>query len=160
YDGVQNVIIISSLMMVALSWSNIGGIQLLLPLERNREFTISVTTGAVVNFSLNLVLIPTLGYIGAAIATVITEFSVTAVQFFMLRDYLEFKMIFKPLLKIVPASLTMFIVSFGIGYFANQSTILVTMSQVVSGIIVYIIMLFILKVITVAELKSVKKRGN
>ncbi|MGL6057904.1 MAG: flippase [Culicoidibacterales bacterium] len=160
YDGVQNVIIISSLMMVALSWSNIGGIQLLLPLERNREFTISVTTGAVVNFGLNLILIPKLGYIGAAIATLVTECSVTAVQFFMLRDYLEFKMIFKPLLKIVPASLTMFIVSFGIGYFANQSTILVTMSQVVIGITVYIIMLFILKVITVAELKSVKKRGN
>ncbi|MGL5295547.1 MAG: flippase [Culicoidibacterales bacterium] len=160
YDGVQNVIMISSLMMVALSWSNIGGIQLLLPLERNREFTISVTIGAIVNFGLNLVLIPVLGYIGAAVATVITEFSVTATQFFMLRDYLEFKKIFKPLLKIIPASLVMFITSFAIGYFINESSILITIVQVIVGVVIYVIMLFGLKVITPEELKIIKKRGK
>ncbi|MBP5255628.1 MAG: polysaccharide biosynthesis C-terminal domain-containing protein, partial [Clostridia bacterium] len=48
-------------------------------------FTKSVVGGAIVNLTLNFILIPPYGALGAAIATVIAELVACAMQFFSLR---------------------------------------------------------------------------
>ena len=53
----------------------------LLAAEKNRLYLISVTAGAVINLSLNLVMIPLYGMIGAAVTTIIAETAVLGLLF-------------------------------------------------------------------------------
>ena len=54
-------------------------------MKMERDFTVSVAGGAVVNLVLNLLLIPRFGALGAAVATVIAEFAACVLQFYSLR---------------------------------------------------------------------------
>lgn len=138
------IICIISPVVVAIAWSNVIGIQFMLPTGKNREFTISVIVGALVNFALNIILIPTHSSIGTAIATVIAEFSVTIVQFIYIKRDLSIKQIIKVTWKYLIAGLLMYLIINLIGRVLNDS-FLVTVIQVVAGILVYFTILFILR---------------
>lgn len=86
-DFSRSVIVFQLLspIIVLIGLSNVLGIQMLLPMGKERLFSVSVITGAVVNFSGNLVLIPLYGATGAAVSTLLAEFLVTAIQCFSLR---------------------------------------------------------------------------
>lgn len=66
--------------VVLAGFSNITGIQMLVPLGKEKNVLYSEMTGAVVDLLLNAVLIPIYGAIGAAIGTLIAEVSVLLVQ--------------------------------------------------------------------------------
>lgn len=80
------VILMPTILFIGLS--NITGIQVLVPTGRETLVLRSVILGAVVDFLLNLVLIPSLGASGAAIGTLCAELSVTLLQFWYLRKLL------------------------------------------------------------------------
>lgn len=71
--------------LLFIGLSNVIGMQYLLPTKDQKEYTLSVVVGAVVNFLFNLLLIKNYGAIGAAIGTVIAEFTVTFIQFLSIR---------------------------------------------------------------------------
>lgn len=104
-----NMIIISPIILI-IGLSNVIGTQYLLPTNRQREFTLSVLIGSILNFILNLVLIPYLLSIGAAIATVIAELGVTIFQLYMVKNEFKLQNIFKISFKYFIASLIMFII--------------------------------------------------
>lgn len=87
---IPNMMVIAPI-LVMVSLSNIIGMQYLLAIGRHRDFTISLVAGCVINFSLNLLLIPFFLSIGAAVATVIAETSVTGVQVFFTRKDFKFR---------------------------------------------------------------------
>ena len=58
--------------------------------NRQNALTVSVTAGALVNFALNLVLIPMFMSLGAAIASITAEICVTVVQFWFVRKVFSF----------------------------------------------------------------------
>ena len=60
--------------------TNITGIQILIPQGRENIVLISEIVGAVVDFVINLILIPQYGSSGAAIGTLVAEFAVLVVQ--------------------------------------------------------------------------------
>jgi len=136
---------ITSIIIVFIGISNVIGVQLMLPLGKEKEFTISVTTGAVVNFILNSIFIIKFASIGASIATVVAEFSVTFVQFIIMKKYFDLKALSKEFIKYLVASTTMFIVILFINKVILIKGILLTLIQIIIGIIVYFAMLFILK---------------
>lgn len=74
--------IMPTLLFIGLS--NVLGIQILVPLGRERVVLWSIVAGAVVDVVLNAVLIPGYGATGAAIATSVAELVVLAVQFVIL----------------------------------------------------------------------------
>lgn len=74
--------------IIFIGMTNILGIQVLLPLNRERGVLISVIIGAVVNIILNIMLIPKMGAVGAAIGTLGAEFSVLVVQVLSLQSLL------------------------------------------------------------------------
>lgn len=61
-------------------WSNITGIQMLIPLNKERIVVVSVLAGAIVDFVLNLLWIPSFSFEGAACATTIAEVVVLVTQ--------------------------------------------------------------------------------
>ncbi len=69
--------------------TNVLGIQIMVPMGREKNVLISVVAGAVIDFILNLFWIPRYGAAGAALATTITEFSVLIIQIIMLRGILK-----------------------------------------------------------------------
>ena len=91
YDKVIPNMMVIAPILVMVSLSNIIGMQYLLGIGRHRDFTISLVAGCVINFSLNLLLIPFFLSIGAAVATVIAETSVTGVQVFFTRKDFKFR---------------------------------------------------------------------
>ena len=133
----------SSPIVVLISLSNVFGIQYLVPTGRNKEYSLSVTIGAVTNFIVNLILIPKLGGVGAAIGSVVAEFTVTAVQYYYVRNDISINCK-SYLFKYIIAALAMFMVVIFIG---NQMTasLLTNLVQAVLGAMTYFILLFIMK---------------
>ncbi|MCE2228679.1 oligosaccharide flippase family protein, partial [Streptococcus thermophilus] len=80
-------IIMPTLLLIGLS--NLFGIQILVPMDRELVVVHSVSLGAVTNLVLNSILIPIYGVSGAALGTLVAEFLVTIYQAFYLRDFLS-----------------------------------------------------------------------
>ena len=89
FQDARHAIAIMILRMFFIGWTNIMGIQILIPHNKNKEFMISTTIPAIVSVGLNLLLLPKLGYIGAAIVSVLTEALVWAIQLYFTRNYLK-----------------------------------------------------------------------
>lgn len=73
------------------TWGNVIRTQYLMPLGRDREFVISVVAGAAVNLVINLMLIPFIGCLGAAIAMLLTQITVCLLQVWAVRSELPLK---------------------------------------------------------------------
>lgn len=80
YLGAVDAMRIITLTVVPIGLTNIIGVQVLTPLNQEKYVLYSVMSGAVSDFILNLFMIPGYGAAGAAVATVIAEFLVLAVQ--------------------------------------------------------------------------------
>ena len=124
--------------------SNVVGTQYLLPTKQQNKYTISVVVGAIVNFILNIFLIYMFKSIGASIATVIAEFSVSATQFYLVKNEFKFKNVIKMSYKYFISSIIMFVCSIIVGYFIS-SNILSLVVQIFVSIIVYFSMLLLMK---------------
>ena len=144
YEKVTLLMILISPIIIAIGCSNILGIQYLIPCKKQKEFTISVTIGAMINFVLNIILIPMLNSIGASIATVFAEFSVTITQITLIRKEINFSKILKVAYKYIIASILMFITSILVGSMISNN-ILSIIVQIIASLIVYINMLILLK---------------
>ena len=81
------IIIMPTLLMIGMT--NVMGIQILVPLGREKAVLVSEICGAVVDLAINAALIPLYGAAGAAIGTVIAECVVAIVQITYLRKHLE-----------------------------------------------------------------------
>ena len=143
FIGIDKLVIISSIIIIAISWSNVLGTQLLVPLNRTKEFTFSVTMGAIVNLTLNLIILKFMGSTGACISTVIAEIAVTGTQIYLLRNFLDIKKLIKSIVIFFPAAILMFIVVRLVGSNMTAS-ILTNIIQVIIGGLTYILSLFIL----------------
>ena len=144
YDKVIVLINIMSVLLVAIGLSNVIGTQYLLPTKQQKKYTVSVISGAVVNGVLNLILIKNLYSIGAAIATVVAEYTVTGVQIFLVRSQINIFDILKISKNYFIAGIGMFVITFVLGKFINDNVISICI-QVLTGILFYFIVLFILK---------------
>lgn len=144
YDKVVYNMIIIAPIIIIIGYSNVIGTQFLLPTGRQKEYTISVCTGTVVNLIFNFLLIPNLLSYGAAIATVVAELSVTLVQVFMTKDTFSFKYVLKMIYKYILASITMLIVLLCISKYLSVG-IINTVFEMICGIITYFLTLLILK---------------
>ena len=140
--------------MFFIGWTNIMGIQILIPHNKNKEFMLSTTIPAIVSVGLNLLLLPKLGYIGAAIVSVLTEVLVWLIQLFYTRSYLREVPILGSLIKIIISSGVMYGILLFIKQFLNVSPMINVGLYAVLGAIIYASLILILKVINPNELKQ------
>ena len=144
YDKVSILIKVISPIILFIGLSNIIGTQFLLPTKRQKEFTISVTAGAIINFILNMILIRGFQSVGASIATVFAELLVTSIQIYCIRDVFNIKEILKIAKNNIISVIVMTIACLIIAIFA-KNTIICLALQVIIGAIVYFAILVILK---------------
>ena len=144
FYGIGFLLKAGSLLMLFIGWSNILGIQVMLPMKKEKEFTISVTVGAIVNFILNIILIKRLHAVGTTFASVLAEFSVAIVQLYFLKNLINIKKLIKTIVRPFFASLVMFFsLTFIIPYF--KVGVFETLMEVVIGGIIYILIMYILR---------------
>lgn len=132
-----------SCIILFIGFSSVIGNQYLITTKRQKEYTISVIMGSIINFILNVILIKKYLSIGAAIATVIAEFSVMAIQLYYVRKELNIKKIIKTSFNYFYASVIMMLFCIYIeniieGY---KKTLII---QVVVGVIIYTAILYLL----------------
>lgn len=156
FDAVGPLMMIESLVILFIAWSNVLGIQYLLPTGHNKEFTMSVTVGAIVNIILNIPLIMWLGTEGAMISTVISEFSVTLYQFYVIRKELDLLQMMQDTWKYLLSGLMMFVTVLTMNLRLPFSMLQLVI-QVVIGMIVYAVILWLTKPSIFNYLKMFKK---
>lgn len=152
-----HLLIIFSFLLIAIGFNNITGIQYLISTGKQNIFTVSVIIGAVLNFLLNLLLIPTFKANGAAIASVLAEFLILIFQIIYLWKTFDFKKIFKENIKYLLFSLIMVIPVYLVGTFFSGGMIS-TIIQVIVGVVVYFILLVIFKDKILAEIFTFIKK--
>ena len=127
-----------------IAWSNVLGTQYLMPINRTKDYTISVTLGAVVNVLLNFIVIPKWGLYGAAVATVISEAVVTLYQIVVIKDNLTMNKLFGGTWKYFLSGLIMFVVLVLMAVNMGASPAR-TVIQFIVGTIIYFVITSILR---------------
>lgn len=154
YVPTGGVIFYETPAILMIAWSNVTGTQYLMPIHREHEFTISVTVGAVVNVIANLFLIARYGVNGAAVATVISELSVTVVQLFYIRRTIRRRQLFAPAWRYLLSGFFMYIVVSQIDGIMRMTFVNLAL-QVALGIVTYIICLSILRAPIIKEAQKI-----
>lgn len=144
YEPVINLINITSIIILFIGFSNVTGSQYLLAIKRQKEFTISVVCGAIVNAILNFILIGEYRAVGAAIATVIAELTVTSIQLYFIKNDYKISRILMSSIKYVISAAVMFIVSIILGEKISSKIIAICVQVLCSGLC-YITCLLLLR---------------
>lgn len=144
FQGIEYLLMIGSVIIIAISWSNVLGMQIMIPMKKEKQFTVSVTIGAVVNFMLNLMLIKSFGAIGSTLSTVIAEITVTIVQVYFLRELIDFKYALRTFAKPILCAIPMYIIVKQTLVFMPINIIGTTVAVCV-GIMVYFSLAYLLK---------------
>lgn len=144
FDKVTELLMITSFLILAIGINNITGVQLLIPTKRQHIFTVTVVIGAVVNFFMNLILIPKFYSIGAAIASVVAESVIAIVQLIIARKELSIrKILYSGIHYYIAGGIMLLILWIERKYFFPS--LFHTGYMVVSGMVVYFGSLFVLK---------------
>ena len=153
FNEVIPIIMIESVVIWLIAWSNAIGTQYLLPTNQSKAYSVSVILGAVINLLCNIPLIVLWGALGASIATVISEATVTSYQLWAIRRQVDFHKLFFETYKYCLSGLLMFIVVIYINKLLSSSWLILIM-EIIIGIIVYVISLFILRASIFSNLKE------
>ena len=144
FAPVGPVMIIESIVIILVAWSNAIGIQYLLPMKRTKDYTRSLVISAIFSMILSTPLIYFGRLHGSMIVTVLSEGIVTLYQLVIVHNEINLKKLFKDIPKFLLASLVMFVVVFSINkywYFNLFSMI----TEVIIGIIIYMFVIMVLR---------------
>ena len=119
--------------IVFISWANVIRTQYLIPNEMDRPYIQSVFLGAIINIIINVILIPKMGAIGAAIGTIFAEFSVMFYQTCYVRKKIDIVIHFKYLIKFLAKGLIMFIIVEILEFYINNKYMLLIMQVIIGG---------------------------
>jgi O-antigen/teichoic acid export membrane protein len=156
-EGFNKCVIVMKILspiVIFIALTNVFGGLYLVPTGKNKEFTYSVIGGAIANFIINLFIIKVLQSIGAAIATLVSEFIVMYVQFYFVNKEIKFgNALIKEMVKYFISGFLMFSIITYMGYKMDPKAI-TTIIQIAVGIFAYIlfIVLFNLKKLSDSEL--------
>lgn len=138
--------------IIPMSIASVLDSVLIIPLGKERTILFSQIIGAIINFSLNLILIRKFNLIGAVISTLVAESCVTLFQFFSVRRYFKDKQILFSLLKGILASLFILIYVNFLNIYVCVNSFLFLGISITGSIIIYFIMLFLLNESLLKEL--------
>ena len=108
YLGSIPVLKILSVLIFITSMNSLMGVQMLIPLGKEKRYTLATTGGAVVSVVLNALLIPKLGIFGSCIAGLAAESTVFIISFIGLRDMLHIRTMIKDNIGVFVGAILMF----------------------------------------------------
>lgn len=157
YETSAVLLKIFSFLLVIVGLNNAFGKQILIPLGKQKKYNIGVIIGALVNFSLNLILIPRLLSVGAAIASVIAEGVILIVFMLFSKEFYNGFEVIKLAKNYIVASIVMAILIKFISIWLDeglQSLII----QILTGGVAYLLSLFFMRDALVFEGLTLMKK--
>ena len=143
YDKVSELLKLSGFILIVQGLDDVFGMQYLVNVGRQKQYIISLFSGAAINFIFNFILIPKFASVGAIIASFLGELVIVLIQMYYVRDNINLKEFFKQSKNYLIASLVILTV-IPLGRFLKVS-ILNTIIITGTSAIIYFITLFILK---------------
>lgn len=144
YDLVVPLMIVISPILVIIGISNVIGKQFLLPTKQQSAYTISIVSGAAVNFILNFILIRKFDAVGASVATVLAELAVTLVQCWFVRKQLPLGECIRPFFRYLLLGFVMFMAVYGMGKILPMGEFSIAV-MIMAGMVVYLLELILTK---------------
>ena len=158
FQDVKYVLYVIVFNIMFVGWTNILGYQVLVVRNKNKEFMLSTTIPAFVSVAVNIAVIPFFGYIGASITSVVVEILVLAIQWYYSRNIINKNLLFnKDLVKIICSSLVMFGAVMLCKMTLGLDGIIGLIIYLAVGGISYLGMIFLLKTVSIREMKAMLK---
>lgn len=146
FEIVGTYMVLLSPIIMTMALGNVLGRQALMAMNLSKQYSLSITLAAIVNIILDLLLIPYFGVIGCIVATLIAEMLIVSLQCYYVRHMFEWSLVLSSMVKYVSAAVIMYLI---IAYLLPQlfmvTPVILTILQVITGIIVYGLCLFLLK---------------
>lgn len=145
--------------LITIALSNFTGYQILVSLGKEQIVLYSTIIGAIINFFFNVLLIPPMGHLGAAISAVITEAIIAMYQLYYVKKYTQINVRTKDLIYIILPSLFMVVPILVFKYLIKNTFLEISVSFI-SGVIVYSYVAFKLKneflLMVINKMKNIK----
>ncbi|MDD6072608.1 MAG: flippase [Clostridiales bacterium] len=109
YEPSRFLLKLLSVLTIIIGTASVTGTAFMIPLKLQKEYTVSVVVGALVNLCVNYLLIPRIHSTGAAIATILAELSVLVIQLYCLHKYFHFMEAVRTCYKFLTAGMIMFV---------------------------------------------------
>lgn len=158
FNGINQIMFWLCPVVICIAFSNVFGVQYLLPTNKVKAFTLSVTVGAIINFILNWYFIVYHGALGAVISTVISEVCVTLTQLYFLKKTVNLRFLFNGAWKYLLASAIMFVAVYLLGLYYHGLFGLIM--QIALGLFVYSCLIFIFNPFFIQEAKKFIFKNN
>ncbi len=130
--------------MLFLAWANVVRTQFLLPHKHDKQYILSIITGACVNVLLNLLMIPKYQAAGALIATIFAEGVVCIIQSLDAARHINIVKCLNENLYFMLSGITMLIIIRVVNIFVSiNNSLLYLLLQILCGAFVYLLMLII-----------------
>ena len=144
YEEVVNILYLFCPMILVMGFSMCIGTHILTPGGMQNKANIAQCIAAVVNLIFNAVMIPMLQARGAAIASFLSQLSVSLIYLVLAKHYFNIKLLIKSLVKnIISAICMLYTILFLYQYIAEG--LIGTFLQIIVGALVYIVLLLIMK---------------
>lgn len=147
-------IMILSPIVVLNSLVGISGKQYFTATNQTKIILKAYTVAAIMNVIVNAILIPRFGYIGAAIATVLSSLCSVITQFYTLKKQVQIRALWKFGIKYLTGAIIMGIAIYCISYRMKSSAV-TTLIQVGVGGLIYMLYLVISRDTTVVEIERI-----
>ena len=118
----------------------------------------AVFTGAAFNLLFNIILVPRLGFVGAGIATLIAQFFIFLVSMYSIRHSIHFNFPWKAFILICVSGTIFTSVVWYLRFIITIHQLIKIPFILLSGFLLYVLLLFIFKAITMEEMKSLYAR--
>lgn len=145
YERVVGLLIIFSPLVVFMGISNLIGSQYMVVIKKEKELTVTILIGVVINCILNAILIPIYDSYGAALSTILSEIIKLLIQIMIIKEVSQiafFKNFFRYAVYALLMGLFLWLLKH---YICTESTIFYTFMLCVSGTFIYGIILFVSK---------------
>lgn len=116
--------------------------QVLIPLNKEKHVLLGVSVGAIINFSLNIILIRKFQAVGAAVSSLIAEFIVAIVLICMVKDIIDFKRQLKAFFIYGANSIIMGVAVVIVRRFISNNLVAILCSVLI-GFLIYLLLLLI-----------------
>lgn len=143
FQPVGPAMVIESVVLLVIGWSNVIGTQFLVPTNRVRPYTMSIIAGSLFNICANFFLIKAWGLNGAMVSTVLSEIVVTSYQLWSIRHIVRFRAMFKNVWKYFLAGIGMFIPVFYLNYTLTPGIVHFAF-EIMLGAVLYVILVILL----------------
>lgn len=134
-----NIVSLLSITILFIAWANVIRTQYIIPNKLDRIHVISTSLGAVVNFSINLILIKKMGAIGATIGTICAEISVALYVTYKVRKNIKVKQYFIQSIPFLFSGLVMLVIIKLIDKL-EYNNIFIIIFEIIIGASVYLVL--------------------